>query len=123
MCVGIRIAFCTGNVCTAHQLSRFASSLQQYFFVYCQLLSIETRGSRVCADALEHAAWTQGSRHLQPLRDDLSWFQHSSYDVLLFLTGIVLTILTALGVLLTYLSTKFTRILRRLWSSKHQKTT
>ena len=47
------------------------------------------------ADALEHAAWTKGSRHMQPLRDDLNWFQHSSLDVILFVAAVAAAIMAA----------------------------
>lgn len=47
------------------------------------------------ADALEHAAWTKGSRHMQPLRDDLNWFQHSSLDVILFVAAVAAATMAA----------------------------
>ena len=39
------------------------------------------------------------SRHLQPVRDDLIWF-YGSYNVLLVLTGIDVTVLFGIGGLL-----------------------
>lgn len=58
---------------------------------YAQLL----QATHTCADALEHAAWTKGSRHMQPLRDDLNWFQHSSLDVILFVAAVAAAITAA----------------------------
>ncbi|KAL0043379.1 hypothetical protein WJX79_003197 [Trebouxia sp. C0005] len=43
--------------------------------------------AQLAASAIEHAAWTRGSRHMQPLRDDLSWLQTKSLDVILFLAS------------------------------------
>lgn len=51
-----------------------------------------------CADALEHAAWTQGSRHMQPLRDDFNWFQHSSLDVILTVAAVLAAATAAVAV-------------------------
>lgn len=51
-----------------------------------------------CADALEHAAWTQGSRHMQPLRDDLNWFQHSSLDVILSVGAVLAAVISVVAV-------------------------
>ena len=74
-----------------------------------------------CADALEHAAWTKGSRHLQPLRDDLNWFQHGSYDVLLFLAVVVATILSLVGALLLFVGKKSLHLLSKTWPAQHSK--
>lgn len=68
------------------------------------------------ADALEHAAWTGGSRHLQPLRDDLTWFQHSSLDIILFLAGIVFATLAAVMVTLLLL---WRKLVHWLGSRRH----
>ncbi len=46
----------------------------------------------VNAGAIEHAAWTKGERHMQPLRDDLNLFQTNSLDVILLLTVLVFTL-------------------------------
>lgn len=77
--------------------------------------------AEVAADALEHAAWTKGSRHLQPLRDDLNWFQHSSYDVFLFLACIGLTVISLVGALLVFVGRKGVRWLRQILASQHAK--
>jgi len=53
-----------------------------------------------CAGAIEHAAWTKGSRHMQPLRDDLNWFQTKSLDVILFLALVCVTLLAVVIVTL-----------------------
>ncbi|KAA6424623.1 MAG: UDP-glucuronosyltransferase 2B31-like isoform 1 [Trebouxia sp. A1-2] len=37
--------------------------------------------AQLAASAIEHAAWTKGERHMQPLRDDQNWFQTNSLDV------------------------------------------
>ena len=58
------------------------------------------------ADALEHAAWTKGAKHMQPLRDDLDWFQHSSIDVTLFVGAAVTTVLAVGSLTLVLLARK-----------------
>ena len=77
-----------------------------------------------CTDALEHAAWTKGSRHMQPLRDDFNWFQHSSLDVLLFLTAIVIVLLSLVAVIVLYVIRKTYEILVKKGhrESSHSKT-
>lgn len=56
----------------------------------------------LCVGAIEHAAWTQGDRHLQTWRHDLNWFQMMSFDViltalgLLFILGVVLLLVLRL---------------------------
>jgi len=55
----------------------------------------------LCADALEHAAWTRGEKYLQPLRHDLSAFQMGSWDVILIALTLVLAVV-ALALCLAY---------------------
>ena len=76
----------------------------------------------VCADALEHAAWTKGSRHMQPLRDDLNWFQHSSLDVMLFLGSVASSVLAVAAVAVVFVGRAVVRILHRKGLLKHAKT-
>ncbi|KAL3131772.1 UDP-glycosyltransferase [Trebouxia sp. C0009 RCD-2024] len=61
------------------------------------------------ADALEHAAWTQGSRHMQPLRDDLNWFQHSSLDVILFVGAVLAAVISVVAVTIIGLGRRMIR--------------
>lgn len=66
-----------------------------------------------CAGALEHAAWTKDRKHMQPLRDDLNWFQTSSLDVMSFLVVTVVTLLAAAAAALVSLVKLSLRMLRR----------
>ena len=66
-----------------------------------------------CAGALEHTAWTKGGKHMQPLRDDLNWFQTSSLDVMCFLVVTVVTLLAAAAAALVFLVKWTMRMLRR----------
>ena len=71
---------------------------------------------------MEHAAWTKGSRHLQPLRDDLSWFQTKSLGVIMFLAVTVSAILAVLGVVLLVAGKALLRLLQRQGLLTHAKT-
>ncbi len=66
-----------------------------------------------CTGAIEHAAWTKGERHLQPLRDDLNWFQTSSLDVMLFLAGAIMAALAIALSSLVFLGNKTVQLLQR----------
>ena len=66
-----------------------------------------------CAGALEHAAWTKDRGHMQPLRDDLNWFQTSSLDVMSFLVITVVTLLAAAAAALVFLVKWTMRMLQR----------
>ena len=72
-------------------------------------------------DALEHAAWTKGSRHMQPLRDDLNWFQHSSLDVMLFLGSIVTAVLALAALAAIFIGRAIVRVMRRQGFLTHAK--
>ncbi len=74
----------------------------------------------MCADALEHAAWTKGSRHMQPLRDDLNWFQHSSLDVILFVFAVLAAVVAAMALVTIWLGRRLTRWLARTTQHEHQ---
>ncbi len=71
----------------------------------------------MCADALEHAAWTKGSRHMQPLRDDLNWFQHSSMDVILFVFAVLAAVIAAMALITIRLGRCLIRWLARTTQS------
>ena len=77
--------------------------------------------SGATADALEHAAWTKGSRHLQPLRDDLNWFQHSSLDVVLFLAVTALTVCTIVVAVSVLIVKKLVRLVFGQHKMQHAK--
>lgn len=62
-------------------------------FVCQNVASTVPKALHTGADALEHAAWTKGSRHMQPLRDDFNWFQQSSIDVILFVVAVLATVI------------------------------
>ena len=64
-----------------------------------------------CTDALEHAAWTQGSRHMQPLTDNLNWFQHTSLDVVLFLAAVTGALATVAALAVASLGRQLVRCL------------
>ena len=74
----------------------------------------------MCADALEHAAWTKGSRHMQPLRDDLNWLQHSSLDVILFVFAVLAAVVAAMALVTIWLGRRLTRWLARTTQHEHQ---
>ena len=60
---------------------------------------------------------------MQPLRDDLNWFQHNSLDVMLFIIGTALTALTLAAILLVTVGKKLLNMLRKHWplQSRHAK--
>ncbi len=74
------------------------------------------------AGAIEHAAWTKGERHMQPLRDDLNWFQTNSLDVKLLLTVLVLTLLAVAAAALVSVPKWLMQLLRRNSIWLHAKT-
>ncbi len=75
----------------------------------------------ICADALEHAAWTKGDQYLQPLRHDLNAFQMNSWDVMLIALTLVLAVV-ALALCLAYYVVRFSiRLCKRLPIAGHDK--
>lgn len=74
----------------------------------------------MCADALEHAAWTKGSRHMQPLRDDLNWFQHSSMDVIMFVFAVLTAVVAAMAMLMIRQGRRLICWLARTSQHEHQ---
>ena len=75
----------------------------------------------ICADALEHAAWTQGDQYLQPLRHDLTAFQMGSWDVMLIALALVLAVV-ALSLCFAYYLVRFSiRLCRRRPIAVHNK--
>ena len=75
----------------------------------------------LCADALEHAAWTKGDQYLHPLRHDLNAFQMGSWDVMLIALTLALTV-AALALCLAYYMVRFSiRLCRRLLIAEHTK--
>ena len=72
-----------------------------------------------CTDALEHAAWTGGSRHMQPLTDHLNWFQHASLDVILFLAAVSAAITAAAALAGASLIRRLLRWVNRYRSIDH----
>ena len=75
-----------------------------------------------CAGAIEHAAWTRGSRHMQPLRDDLNWFQIKSLDVILFLALVCVALLAVVTVLLLFVCKRMMQLLQQKRQIPHAKT-
>ena len=75
-----------------------------------------------CAGAIEHAAWTSGSRHMQPLRDDLNWFQTKSSDVILFLASVCVTLLAVVIVTLLFVFKWLMQLLQRKRQTPRAKT-
>ena len=75
-----------------------------------------------CAGAIEHAAWTSGSRHMQLLRDDLSWFQTKSLDVILLLALICVTLLAVVTVTLLFVCKWLMQLLQQKRQTTHAKT-
>ncbi|KAL0023973.1 hypothetical protein WJX77_004925 [Trebouxia sp. C0004] len=69
------------------------------------------------ADALEHAAWTKGSRHMQPLRDDFNWFQQSSIDVILFVVAVLATVIAVVTKTIIWLGRRLMHWLARTTQS------
>lgn len=78
------------------------------------------RPTEKAADALEHAAWTKGSRHMQPLRDDLNWFQHSSMDVILFVFAVLAAVIAAMALITIRLGRRLIRWRARTTQHEHQ---
>jgi hypothetical protein len=76
----------------------------------------------VNAGAIEHATWTRGERHMQPLRDDLNWFQTNSLDVMFLFTVLVLTLLTMTTAALVAVAKGLMLLLRRNSIWLHAKT-
>ncbi len=76
----------------------------------------------VNAGAIEHAAWTRGERHMQPLRDDLNWFQTNSLDVMFLFTVLGLTLLTMTTAALVAVAKGLMLLLRRDSIWLHAKT-
>ena len=76
----------------------------------------------VNAGAIEHAAWTRGERHMQPLRDDLNWFQTNSLDVMFLFTVLGLTLLTMTTAALVAVANGLMLLLRRNSIWLHAKT-
>lgn len=76
----------------------------------------------VNAGAIEHAAWTRGERHMQPLRDDLNWFQTNSLDVMFLFTVLGLTLLTMTTAALVAVAKGLMLLLRRNSIWLHAKT-
>ena len=75
----------------------------------------------ICADALEHAAWTKGDKYLHPLRHDLNAFQMGSWDVMLIALTLALAVV-ALALCLAYYVVRFSiRLCRRLPIAEHTK--
>ena len=75
----------------------------------------------LCADALEHAAWTKGDQYLHPLRHDLNAFQMGSWDVMLIALTLALAVV-ALALCLAYYVVRFSiRLCRRLPIAEHTK--
>ncbi len=75
----------------------------------------------ICADALEHAAWTKGDKYLHPLRHDLNAFQMGSWDVMLIALTLALAVV-ALALCLAYYVVRFSiRLCRRLPIVEHTK--
>ncbi len=81
-----------------------------------------SQAGTVNAGAIEHAAWTKGERHMQPLRDDLNWFQIYSLDVILLLTVLVLTVLAVATAALVSVPKWLMQLLRRNSIWFHTKT-
>jgi hypothetical protein len=79
-------------------------------FVFALTVS---KAIHTCADALEHAAWTKGSRHMQPLRDDFNWFQQSSIDVILFVAAVLAAVIAAVTMTMICLGRRLIRWLAR----------
>ncbi|KAL0040129.1 hypothetical protein WJX79_007837 [Trebouxia sp. C0005] len=71
------------------------------------------------ADALEHAAWTKGSRHMQPLTENLNWFQHTSLDVILFLAALTAALASVAALAVASLGRRLLRWLARSSRSDH----
>ena len=59
---------------------------------------------------------------MQPLRDDFSWFQSNSLDVLLFLGGAGLTVVVVVGAVFVFLGKKVIQWLQRNSTLSHAKT-
>ncbi|DBB18915.1 TPA: UDP glucuronosyltransferase 2, polypeptide A3 [Trebouxia sp. C0006] len=78
--------------------------------------------AQLAASAIEHAAWTRGERHMQPLRDDLNWFQTNSLDVMFLFTVLVLTLLTMTTAALVAVAKGLMLLLRRNSIWLHAKT-
>jgi len=81
-----------------------------------------SQAGTVNAGAIEHAAWTKGERHMQPLRDDLNWFQTNSLDVIMLLTVLVLTLLTVTTAALVAVAKGLMLLLRKNSTWLHAKT-
>ena len=75
-----------------------------------------------CAGAIEHAAWTRGSRHMQPLRDDLSWLQTKSLDVILFLASVFVSLLAVATMMLLFVCRWLMQSLQQKRQIPHAKT-
>ena len=125
---------CNDNVCLVHNLnlrdthhmhckplSQIWSSLSLQCYGCFMLLLLLVKTGVIVSDAVEHAAWTKGSRYMQPLRDDLSWFQTNSLDVLAFLGCMALIVLSVAGVVFFILVRKGLQLLQRYGLLFHSK--
>lgn len=77
------------------------------------------KAMQTCTDALEHAAWTKGSRHMQPLTENLNWFQHTSLDVILFLAALTAALASVAALAVASLGRRLLRWLARSSRSDH----
>ena len=57
---------------------------------------------------------------MQPLRDDLNWFQHSSLDVILFVFAVLAAVVAAMALVTIWLGRRLTRWLARTTQHEHQ---